>query len=100
MTTRPAFLVDVGLKPLFERVAEQLNESGSSRAMDDLMTDIWATMSCHGAIRAGKTLSHGEMKALLRQMDEFAFSSFCPHGRPVSVQWTLRDLEKLFKRIV
>jgi DNA mismatch repair protein MutL len=57
-------------------------------------------MSCHGAIRAGKVMSVQEMKSLLDQMEEQPFSSFCPHGRPVSVQITHYDLEKLFKRIV
>ena len=52
------------------------------------------------APRAGRVLTIDEMRALLIQMDEFTFSSFCPHGRPVSVRWGLSELERLFKRIV
>ena len=89
----------MGLKPLIERLAEQLTEAGSHASVTDVITHVWATMSCHGAIRAGKVLSVAEMQSLLSQMEEFSFSSFCPHGRPVSVQIGLSDLEKMFKRI-
>jgi len=100
ISTRPAFLVDVGLQPLFEKLSEQVLEVSSVSKIDDVLNDLWASMSCHGAIRAGRVLSHDEMKALLVQMDEYSFSHFCPHGRPVSVNWDLYDLEKLFRRIV
>jgi DNA mismatch repair protein MutL len=100
VAARPAFLTDVGLKPLFERLTEQVSEWGDTKALKDLLGEIWSSMACHGAIRAGRVLSHEEMKALLKQMDEFSFSSFCPHGRPVSVKMSLTEIEKLFKRIV
>jgi len=100
VVSRPAFLLDVSLKPLLERLSEQVLDMGSSGVLQDLLTDLWASMACHGAIRAGRVLATEEMVTLLSQMDEFAFSSFCPHGRPVSVQWTTYELEKLFKRIV
>ncbi|MDZ4676616.1 MAG: DNA mismatch repair endonuclease MutL [Oligoflexia bacterium] len=97
---RPAFLIDVGLAPLFERLGEQILDCGSKGVIDDLLGEIWASMACHGAIRAGRVLSQSEMQSLLNQMDDYSFSSFCPHGRPVSVQLGLHELEKMFKRIV
>ena len=100
VSMRPSFLVDVPLQPLFEKLAEQALEVSSSSNINDVLHEIWASMACHGAIRAGRVLSHQEMAALLSQMDEFSFSHFCPHGRPVSVNWNLYDLEKLFRRIV
>jgi DNA mismatch repair protein MutL len=100
VSARPAFLVDIGLEPLFEKLSEQVLEVNSISNIDDLLNDLWASMSCHGAVRAGKVLSSDEMKALLFQMDEFSLSHFCPHGRPVSINWNLYDLEKLFRRIV
>jgi DNA mismatch repair protein MutL len=100
ISQRPAFLIDIGLQPLFEKLSEQVLEVNSISNIQDVLNDLWASMSCHGAIRAGRVLSSEEMKALLLQMDEFSFSHFCPHGRPVSVNWDLYDLEKLFRRIV
>lgn len=100
LSTKPTFLLDVGMQNLFDRLSEQVLDAGSHSVLEDIITDVWASMSCHGAIRAGKVLSKEEMQALLVQMEENSFSSFCPHGRPVSVLLTQYDLEKLFKRIV
>lgn len=100
VSTRPVFLADTPLKPLFERLGEQILDVGRDTAIKDYIGELLATMSCHGAIRAGKALSHPEMKALLEQMDLFPTSSFCPHGRPVSVVLSLDAIDRLFKRIV
>jgi len=51
-------------------------------------------------VRAGQALSHEQMRNLLRQMDEFPLSSFCPHGRPVSVDYPFAKLERDFGRTV
>ena len=56
-------------------------------------------MACHSVVRAGQVLSHKEMESLLEQMDEFPLSSFCPHGRPVYVEYRFSKLEKDFGRI-
>ncbi|MCC6277022.1 MAG: DNA mismatch repair endonuclease MutL [Oligoflexia bacterium] len=100
VVSRPTLLQDMGLGPMLSRVSEQISDGRGAQELNKVVGDIVATMACHGAIRAGKVLSPEEMASLLKQMDEFAFSSFCPHGRPVSVSLSLHDLEKLFKRIV
>jgi DNA mismatch repair protein MutL len=40
-------------------------------------------LACRGAIKAGQELQREEMQALLKQLDELAVSSHCPHGRPL-----------------
>jgi DNA mismatch repair protein MutL len=40
------------------------------------------------------------MVELLNAMDEFPLSSFCPHGRPVSVEFLFNDIEKQFGRLL
>jgi DNA mismatch repair protein MutL len=57
-------------------------------------------MACHSAIRAGRALSLEEMQQLLAQMEEFPMSSFCPHGRPVYVEYPFSQLERDFGRTV
>ena len=37
---------------------------------------------------------------ILRQLDELNFPAHCPHGRPTWVEWTMRDIEKAFKRVL
>lgn len=83
-----------------EKVAHEVLEHGGSRGMEKVVADICATMACHSVVRAGQALSIEQMRNLLLEMDEFPLSSFCPHGRPVSVDYPFYKLEKDFGRIV
>lgn len=68
--------------------------------MEKVVGDLCATMACHSVVRAGQALSLEQMRTLLQEMDKFPLSSFCPHGRPVSVEYPYAKLEKDFGRIV
>jgi DNA mismatch repair protein MutL len=95
----PMLIKDSGLPPAFEKMANDLLQNGGSFALEKKIGDLFATMACHSVVRAGQSLSASEMQELLNSMDEFALSSFCPHGRPVSVETSFTDLERLFGRI-
>lgn len=56
-------------------------------------------MSCKRSIKANHRLSDEEAIALIQQLPECDNPYNCPHGRPVLVKLTTRDLEKMFKRI-
>lgn len=56
-------------------------------------------MSCKRSIKANHRLSDAEAIALIEQLPECENPYNCPHGRPVLVKLTTRDLEKMFKRI-
>lgn len=62
------------------------------------MHDLWAVMACKSAIKAGDALTPDEALALLDAWNLLPDKDFCPHGRPVTVCWSVPDLEKLFKR--
>ena len=94
----PAILKDVALQKSLVQLAEEVRTLGGSFAIENKISDLCATMACHSAVRAGQALSVQEMKELLVQMDEFPLSSFCPHGRPVFVNYSLSRLEKDFGR--
>ncbi len=96
----PALAKSEALPALIEKLANDYVSQGGSHSLENRLADRVATLACHSAIRAGQSLGHEEMKALLEQMDEFPQSSFCPHGRPVYVQQTFRGLERDFGRIV
>ncbi len=79
-----------------------INEAESvsmSYVFENRVKDFVATLACHSAIRAGQSLSLLEMETLLGEMDEFPLSSFCPHGRPVNLEFSFKYLEKEFGRI-
>jgi len=95
----PAIIKDSGLPLVFDNMATELLQNGGSFAIEKKVSDLFATMACHSVVRAGQSLSVPEMAELLKSMDQFALSSFCPHGRPVSVEKSFVELEKLFGRI-
>lgn len=56
-------------------------------------------MSCKRAIKANHHLDDQQAKALLAKLPECENPFNCPHGRPVTVNFTEQDMEKMFKRI-
>ncbi|NTU76533.1 MAG: DNA mismatch repair protein MutL, partial [Alphaproteobacteria bacterium] len=94
----PALLGKVDPKALLCDLAEELAENEDSRAVQNRLEHIGATMACHGSVRSGRLLKAEEMNALLRQMEETPNSGQCNHGRPSYVELSLADLEKLFER--
>ena len=78
------------------RAREFLEDALSSKA--GTMEDLWAVMACKAAIKAGDTLTGDEALALIDSWQGLPDRNYCPHGRPVTIRWSVGDLEKLFKR--
>lgn len=96
----PTLIKESILSSVLDKMAGEALDLGGSFSMEKVVGDICATMACHSVVRAGQALSTEQMKNLLLEMDEFPLSSFCPHGRPVSVDYPYVKLEKDFGRIV
>ena len=94
----PSVLKENSLVRALEKASWDVLEMGESGKMEDVIAEFCALAACHSAIRAGQAMSRDEAQALLEAMDEFPMSSFCPHGRPVSVQFSISFLEKEFGR--
>jgi DNA mismatch repair protein MutL len=94
----PALLGTPDVNRLITDIAEELVEFGDSHSLDDRINHILATVSCHGSVRAGRSLNAAEMNALLRDMEVTPRSGQCNHGRPTWVKLSLADIEKLFGR--
>lgn len=62
--------------------------------------DMIIKKACRYAVKAGDTLGDQEIRHLLREIGESDTPLTCPHGRPILVKWTRRDLERMFKRVV
>lgn len=60
--------------------------------------ELFASMACKAAIKAGNRLQPREMLELLFQMEESEVFSHCPHGRPVIKTFSRTDMEKWFHR--
>ena len=100
VTTSPAILKDQALKEGILLLVRRFVETRNHFAFEKVVSDLFATMACHSAIRAGQSLTEKQMIELLKQMDQFSLSSFCPHGRPVFVEYPISRLERDFCRQV
>lgn len=96
----PLLLDNRNVPALITELVEKAAEIGVNAEIDTVLDGCLMVMACHNAIRAHQHLTDGEIKTMLTQLDACENPSHCPHGRPIWIQWTLRDLEKQFRRIV
>ena len=68
---------------------------GLTRHKEDIMA---ASIACHAAIRAGRSMTGDEMRALLEQLEATPNPHTCPHGRPTMVHFSSYHVEREFGR--
>lgn len=78
---------------------QQLATIGSTSAKE-LKRETIIQSACKHAVKAGEPLTRAEIERLLLDYERDGIPLTCPHGRPVMVVMTKRELEKLFKRIL
>jgi DNA mismatch repair protein MutL len=94
----PAMLGQSDVRGLVTDLADELAAFGEALSLKERLDHVFATMACHGSVRAGRILSVAEMNALLREMEVTPHSGQCNHGRPTWVKLAHSDIEKLFGR--
>jgi DNA mismatch repair protein MutL len=80
-------------------LAADLEGLGGKGAVHDHLRQIAATMACHAAVKANDSLTHEKMAHILDELRQTAYSTVCPHGRPVMLRLTRREIERNFQRI-
>ena len=68
-------------------------------SLDDLRRGIAASIACRAAIKINTRLDHAKMEWLLRELAATDYPMACPHGRPIALQYSTRDILKAFHRI-
>ncbi len=68
-------------------------------SLDDLRRAIAASIACRAAIKINTRLDQAKMEYLLRELSRCEFPMACPHGRPVALQYSTREILKAFHRI-
>ena len=99
ITAVPAVLVGEAALTAIRALAEDLEGLDRGRDVGDALRRIAATTACHAAVKANYPLTHEKMMHILEELRRTAYSTVCPHGRPVMLRLSRRELEKNFQRI-
>ena len=75
-------------------------EADNSTIIPELFKEKLMQIACKSAVKGKDDLDRTEIDALLDAFDNEVTEFFCPHGRPIVIKITQRDIEKWFKRIV
>jgi DNA mismatch repair protein MutL len=95
----PALLRREECTATLRALAEDLESAGSTDSVHEAIKRIAATMACHAAVKANDPLTPEKMAHILDELRRTAYSTVCPHGRPVMLRLTRREVEKNFQRI-
>ncbi len=95
----PAVLDPSACEAAVRALAEDLEGLDRGSRVEDGLRKIAATMACHAAVKANYPLTMEKMRYILEELRRTAYSSVCPHGRPVVLRITRREIEKNFQRI-
>jgi DNA mismatch repair protein MutL len=67
--------------------------------MELVRTRIAASIACHAAIKVNMALEPNKMEWLLAELAKTDFPFSCPHGRPIVLRYSMKDIQRAFKRI-
>jgi DNA mismatch repair protein MutL len=95
----PALLEAPDCAKALRALAEDLEGLDRGAQVQDALQRIAATTACHAAVKANYPLTYEKMTHILAELRATAYSTVCPHGRPVMLRLTRREIEKNFERI-
>jgi DNA mismatch repair protein MutL len=95
----PALLRREECDAAIRALADDLEGLDRGSRVDEAIKRIAATMACHAAVKANYPLTPEKMTHILDELRRTAYSTICPHGRPVMLRLTRREVEKNFQRI-
>ena len=75
-------------------LAEDLEGLDRGSGVEDALQRIAATMACHAAVKANYPLTLEKMAHILDELRRDRLLDVCPHGRPVMLRLTRREIEK------
>jgi DNA mismatch repair protein MutL len=95
----PALLGRDAAAAAVRALAQDLEGLDRGARVDEALKRIAATIACHAAVKANYPLTYEKMAHILAELRATAYSTICPHGRPVMLRITRREIEKSFQRI-
>ncbi len=98
ITEVPSDLQEINVREFFDDILSEM-QSYRDIKLEEVLKDRLAMTACKHAIKGGMRLTEQEIDRLFKMM-EGNVGLKCPHGRPVCVKLSKREIEKMFKRIV
>ena len=95
----PVLLKDISLYKFFNDILHDIS-GNLNLTKSDLLKDYLERTACRSAVKANDILSKNEIEKLLNMLNDCNQVLLCPHGRPVIIEVTSKEIEKWFKRIV
>jgi DNA mismatch repair protein MutL len=99
VTAAPALLSAEDSAAALRALADDLEGLDRGALVQDALQRIAATTACHAAVKANDRLTYEKMAHILSELRATSYSTICPHGRPVMLRLTRREIEKNFDRI-
>jgi len=98
ITQVPSVLATYDIKTLIHELIEDIDNDGDTKDIDQKSNKILTYLACRSAYKAGDLIPLEEALGLIERLNTTEISYTCPHGRPVKVEITLKELSKMFKR--
>jgi DNA mismatch repair protein MutL len=88
----------LGVSEVSQTLSELADSLSGGKGGEELCEEAMLAVICHSAVRAGQTLSHDEMRDLIRQLERTSLPHSCPHGRPIFLHLSTDRLAHAFGR--
>ena len=95
----PAGVEASAVEKMLHELLDQFSREEQSLNLEKIRTRIAASIACHAAIKVNMPLEQNKMEWLLAELAKTEHPMSCPHGRPVVLRYSVKDIQKAFKRI-
>jgi DNA mismatch repair protein MutL len=95
----PAGIASADAEKLLCEILDGIARENQAISIDSLQSKIAASTACHAAIKVNTPLDTTKMEWLLGELAKTEYPMSCPHGRPVVLRYSTREIERAFKRI-
>jgi len=95
----PAGVDAAAVEKMLHELLDQISREEQSLNLEKIRGRIAASIACHAAIKVNMPLEQNKMEWLLGELAKTDHPMSCPHGRPVVLRYSVKDIQKAFKRI-
>jgi DNA mismatch repair protein MutL len=95
----PAGIEAFQVEHMLHELLDQLSREEQALNLDKIGYRIAASIACHAAIKVNMPLDQNKMEWLLAELARTECPMACPHGRPIVLRYSMKDIQKAFKRI-